>query len=341
MYPQANRCVHTGGPPQEAPHEPHRAQVTHAPHQVQDQRAGRRMLCTWHCAHACTLTSVDPRTLDSLSMRGLSTWVSAVKGNKETFFLTLPHPPQVLEKKRWIKGCKNQGASPKGFLCPLEWPAWYALAWMRVLLAICPPALPQVDIPGRQQEPTENFSIDDWTSECATAEPLRLEVWSIFRVAVGARCKRALSCMDHQTSSIDGSSVMSLFLLQSAPSAELGGVQPKNFCEPWSPTASAYPDQAPTCHALVRLQHRSQHPPAHDICFLNHDHHHLCGPLQWLGLGKESCKCVQRGCKVGQKGSKEALLTKAGPFPPNPTTHVACVVRNHSLKCASCGMCSA
>eukprot|EP00967_Tisochrysis_lutea_P091060 scaffold130532_cov18-Tisochrysis_lutea.AAC.4 len=68
MYPQANRCVHTGGPPQEAPHEPHRAQVTHAPHQVQDQRAGRRMLCTWHCAHACTLTSVDPRTLDSLSM---------------------------------------------------------------------------------------------------------------------------------------------------------------------------------------------------------------------------------------------------------------------------------
>eukprot|EP00983_Pelagomonas_calceolata_P053670 1143390-Pelagomonas_calceolata.AAC.1 len=76
----------------------------------------------------------------------------------------------------WIKCCKNQGASPKDFLCPLERHAWCILAWMRVLLTLCPPALPQVDAPGRQQEPTEHFSASDWTPECGTAEHLRLEV---------------------------------------------------------------------------------------------------------------------------------------------------------------------
>eukprot|EP00983_Pelagomonas_calceolata_P087953 1157084-Pelagomonas_calceolata.AAC.1 len=56
---------------------------------------------------------------------------------------------------------------------------------MRILLALCPPALPQVDIPGQQQEPTEHFSTSNWTPECGTAEHLRLEVQSNFRVTVG------------------------------------------------------------------------------------------------------------------------------------------------------------
>eukprot|EP00983_Pelagomonas_calceolata_P072069 1151510-Pelagomonas_calceolata.AAC.2 len=59
------------------------------------------------------------------------------------------------------ESCKN--------LCPLERSAWRILAWMHILLALCPPALPQVDIPGRQQETTEHFSISDWTPVCATA----------------------------------------------------------------------------------------------------------------------------------------------------------------------------
>eukprot|EP00983_Pelagomonas_calceolata_P088006 1157096-Pelagomonas_calceolata.AAC.4 len=71
-------------------------------------------------------------------------------GVRKTVFL-FPAPSPRIENRFGIKVAKFKGS----------------LQMMRVPFALCPPALPKVDIPGRQQ--IENFSISGWTSECATA----------------------------------------------------------------------------------------------------------------------------------------------------------------------------